>query len=66
MKSEKEIVALLREIRDFVQLLVLREHAAPFLDSNLPIQRNSRSWSLCGHRTHPRYNDQADETPADS
>ena len=66
MKSEKEIVALLREIRDCVKILVLRELAAPSLDSAPPIQRNGRSWSLWGHRTHPRHNNQADETPADS
>ena len=66
MKSEKEIVALLREIRDFVQILVLREHAAPFLDSIHPIQRNGRNWLLWGHRTHPRHDNQADEPTADS
>lgn len=66
MKSEKEIVALLREIRDFVQILVLREHAVPSLDSAPPIQRNGHSWLLWGHRTHPRHNNQADEAPADS
>jgi len=66
MKSEKEIVSLLREIRDFVQILVLREHAAPSLDSAPPLQRNGRSWYLWGHRTHPRHDNQADETTADS
>lgn len=66
MKSEKEIVALLREIRDFVQILVLREHVGPSLDSLPPIQRNGRSWLLWGHRTHPRHNNQTGETTADS
>lgn len=65
MKSEKEIVALLREIRDFVQILVIREQLAS-LDSDLPIQRNARSWLLWGHRTHPRNNNQANETSAGS
>jgi hypothetical protein len=66
MKSEKEIVALLREIRDFVQILVLREQVAASLDSVPPIQRNGRSWLLWGHRTHPRNNNSTDETIADS
>lgn len=66
MKSEKEIVELLREIRDFVQILVLREHVGPSLDSLPPIQRNGRSWLLWGHRTHPRHNNQTGETTADS
>lgn len=66
MKAEKEIVALLREIRDFVQILVVREHLAPSLDPEPTIQRNGRSWLLWGHRTHPRNNNQADETPAGS
>jgi hypothetical protein len=66
MKSEKEIVALLREIRDFVQILVIREHVAVSLDSVPPIQRNGRSWLLWGHRTHRRNNNPSDETTADS
>lgn len=66
MKSEKEIVALLREIRDFVQILVVRENLAASLDSDPPVHRNGRSWLLWGHRTHPRKNNQADETPASS
>lgn len=65
MNSEKEILALLREIRDCVQILALREDTAPSLDAVSPIQRNSRSWSLWGHRTHPRYNNPADETATD-
>ncbi len=66
MKSEREIVALLREIRDFVQILVVREHATTSLDPVPPIQRNGRNWLLWGHRTHPRNNNEADETTADS
>lgn len=67
MKSEKEIVALLREIRDFVQILVIREQMAVSLDSVPAIQRNGRSWLLWGHRTHPRRNkNPSDETTADS
>ncbi len=66
MKSEKEIVALLREIRDFVQILVVREHLSTALDSDPPVQRNGRSWLLWGHRTHPRHNSQADETTTGS
>jgi hypothetical protein len=66
MKSEKEIVALLREIRDFVQILVVRENLAASLDSDPPVHRNGRSWLLWGHRTHPHKNNQADETPASS
>lgn len=66
MKAEKEIVALLREIRDFVQILVVREHLAPSLDPAPPIQRNGRSWLLWGHRTHPRNTNQADEPTASS
>lgn len=62
MKSEKEIVALLREIRDFVQILVVRQQSSMSLDSAPPIQRNGRSWFLWGHRTHPRRDNQADET----
>lgn len=62
MKSEKEIVALLREIRDFVQILVVREQLRTSLDPEPPLQRNGRSWLLWGHRTHPRDNNQADET----
>jgi hypothetical protein len=66
MKSEKEIVALLREIRDFVQILVVREQLSTSLDSDPPVQRNGRSWLLWGHRTHPRHNNQADETTTGS
>ena len=66
MKSEKEIMALLREIRDFVQILVIREQVAVSLDSVPPIQRNGRSWLLWGHRTHPRNNTSPDETTSDS
>jgi hypothetical protein len=66
MKSEKEIVALLREIRDCVQILVIREQMAASLDSAPAIQRNGRSWLLWGHRTHPRNNNSTDETIADS
>lgn len=65
MKAEKEIVALLREIRDFVQILVVREQLAS-LDSEPPSQRNGRSWLLWGHRTHPRSNNQSDGTATDS
>jgi len=66
MKSEKEIVALLREIRDFVQILVIREQGAVSLDSESPTPRNGRNWLLWGHRTHPRHDNQTDETTADS
>ena len=66
MKSEKEIVALLREIRDFVQILVVRENLAASLDPELPKQRNGRSWFLWGHRTHLRNNNEADDTHAGS
>jgi hypothetical protein len=66
MKSEKEIVALLREIRDCVQILVIREQMAASLDSAPAIQRNGRSWLLWGHRTHPRNNNPPDETTAGS
>lgn len=60
MKAEKEIVALLREIRDFVQILVVREQL-PALNPASPIQRNGHTWSLWGHRTHPRKRTQADD-----
>ncbi len=66
MKSEKEIVALLREIRDFVQILVVQEQLSTSLDSDPPVQRNGRSWLLWGHRTHPRHNNQTDETTTGS
>jgi hypothetical protein len=66
MKSEKEIVSLLREIRDCVQILVIREQVVASLDSVPPIQRNGRSWLLWGHRTHRRNNNPTDETTADS
>jgi hypothetical protein len=66
MKAENEIVALLREIRDFVQILVVREQLSTSLDSDPPVQRNGRSWFLWGHRTHPRNNNQAGETAAGS
>jgi hypothetical protein len=61
MKAEKEIVTLLREIRDFVQILVVREQLHP-LAQEPSVQRNSRSWILWGHRTHPRKRTQADDT----
>jgi hypothetical protein len=66
MKSEKEIVALLREIRDFVQILAFRGHVAMSRDAEPPVQRNGRSWHLLGHRTHPRRNNRPDEPPAES
>jgi hypothetical protein len=66
MKSEKEIVALLREIRDFVQILVMREQLTRPLDSVSPIQRHGRNWLLWGHRTHPRHHSQDDETTTGS
>jgi hypothetical protein len=66
MKSEKEIVALLREIRDFVQILVLREQLTTSLDSAPPVQRHGRNWLLWGHRTHPRHNTEDDETTTGS
>ncbi len=66
MKSEKEIVALLREIRDFVQILVVREQLSGSLEPAPPVQRNSRSWLLWGHRTHPRHYNQTDETTTGS
>lgn len=65
MSAEKEMVALLREIRDYVQILVAREHF-PSLAGEVPQQRNVRSWLLWGHRTHPRTNPLPDDTtPAD-
>jgi hypothetical protein len=65
MNTEKEMVALLREIRDYVQILVAREQLPP-VSPDLPEQRNVRSWLLWGHRTHPRTNHLPDDTaPAD-
>jgi hypothetical protein len=53
MKAEKEILDLLREIRDFVQILAIRDQLTPLMEEPVA-QRNCRSWFLCGHRTHPR------------
>lgn len=61
MSAEKEMVALLREIRDYVQILVAREHFSS-LAEGVAQERNARSWLLCGHRTHPRINPLRDDT----
>jgi len=62
MSPEKEMVTLLREIRDYVQMLVAREHFSP-LAGDGPQERNVRSWLLWGHRTHPRTSSLPDDTP---
>ena len=61
MKTEKEILDLLREIRDFVQILAIRDHLAPLMEEPV-VERNCRSWFLWGHRTHPRKHHPTDGT----
>jgi hypothetical protein len=53
MKAEREMITLLREIRDLVQILLVKEQL-PDLLQHPPVERNSRSWSLSGHRSHER------------
>jgi len=53
MNAEKEMIALLREIRDLVQILLVREQL-PDLLQHPPAERNSRSWSVSAHRSHER------------
>ena len=56
MNAEREMIALLREIRDLVQILLVREQL-PDLLQHPPAERNSRSWSVSAHRSHERQND---------
>jgi hypothetical protein len=53
MNAEREMIALLREIRDLVQILLVREQL-PDLLQHPPAERNSRSWSVSAHRSHER------------
>lgn len=53
MNAEREMIALLREIRDLVQILLVREQL-PDLLQHPPSERHSRSWSVSGHRSHER------------
>lgn len=64
MKTEKEILDLLREIRDFVQILAVREHLSPLTEEPAAPPRESHHWLLWGHRTHPRTHHPTDETTA--
>lgn len=58
MNADKEIVALLRDIRDLVQVIAMKVgmDIAPE-DAPPASERNSRSWSLSAHRTHPNNSD---------
>lgn len=54
MNADKEIVALLRDIRDLVQVIAMKVGMNVSLeDAPQAPERNSRSWSLSAHRTHP-------------
>ncbi|MBD0305217.1 MAG: hypothetical protein ICV76_01520 [Nitrospiraceae bacterium] len=51
MNTDKHMVTLLQEIRDLIQVLVVREHLDPSaLDLSGLSERHSRSWSLLAHR----------------
>ena len=54
MNAEREMIALLREIRDLVQILLVKEQL-PDLLQQPPIERNIRSWSLSAHRSQERH-----------
>jgi hypothetical protein len=65
MSADKEITALLKDIRDLVQVLVMRGSGVPPLLGNFDAsERNSRSWSLSAHRNHPKKSDESDDAPA--
>jgi len=61
MNAEREMITLLREIRDLVQILLVKEQL-PDLLQHPPVERNSRSWSLSAHRSHERH-DEIDPRP---
>lgn len=64
MKAEKEILDLLREIRDFVQILAIRDHLNPLIEEPDVAPRNSHHWHMWGHRTHPRKHHPTDDPTA--
>ena len=61
MSAEKKIVALLHDIRDLMQVLILREHPEDLTPELSGLsERNSRSWSLLAHREPFHVDDDAD------
>jgi hypothetical protein len=64
MRGENEVAALLREIRDLIQVLVLRDQT--LLDSlsmtEAP-ERHSHSWFFSAHKTHAQKPGESAEAP---
>ena len=66
MNADKHIVTLLQDIRDLVQVLVMREHIDPAtLDISSLRERHGRSWSLLAHREDSHQTDESDDSAAD-
>jgi hypothetical protein len=66
MRRENEVASLLREIRDLIQVLVLRDQT--LLDSLSTAEspeRHSHSWFFSAHKTHTQKPDDSAEAPGD-
>lgn len=62
MHTDKEVVSLLRDIRDLIQVLVVRDNLnAASLDLSDAPERHSRSWSLMAHRNAAHPEDESDD-----
>ena len=66
MAAERDVVELLKEIRDLVQVLVVRQtlgSGGPMVDLTNTSERHCRSWSMLAHREPLRIEEQSDDSP---
>jgi hypothetical protein len=63
MNADREIVELLRDVRDLIQVLVMRDRGGPMVDLTNESERHSRSWSLLAHRESLQLEEESDDSP---
>ncbi|MGH7233495.1 MAG: hypothetical protein ACREJU_19355 [Nitrospiraceae bacterium] len=66
MAADRDIVDLLKEIRDLMQVLVVRQGIAsgsPLVDLTNTSERHGRSWSLLAHREPLQLEEESGDSP---